>query len=111
MKTAKKIQSRVVGILDAPCNLLIFSLMDGDGIWVVDAGKKCISGNECLAKICIIRGLLFDQSQRQREERKEYIGECPIGTYSSLNEPYHLFCGEAAIENGKVVDDRRSCVY
>ncbi len=40
MKTAKKIQSRVVGILDAPCNLLIFSLMDGDGIWVVDAGKK-----------------------------------------------------------------------
>ncbi|MBI5892518.1 MAG: protein nirF [Deltaproteobacteria bacterium] len=36
----KKIQSRVVGILDAPGNLLIFSLMDADGIWVVDGGKK-----------------------------------------------------------------------
>lgn len=36
----KKIQSRVVGILDAPGNLLIFSLMDADGVWVVDAGKK-----------------------------------------------------------------------
>lgn len=34
------IESRVVGILDAPGNLLIFSLMEGDGIWVVDAGKK-----------------------------------------------------------------------
>ncbi|MBI5681639.1 MAG: protein nirF [Deltaproteobacteria bacterium] len=34
------IESRVVGILDAPGNLLVFSLMEGDGIWVVDAGKK-----------------------------------------------------------------------
>lgn len=36
----KKIQSRVVGLLDAPKNLLIFSLMDGNAIWVVDAGKN-----------------------------------------------------------------------
>lgn len=36
----KKIQSRVVGLLDAPGNLLIFSLMDGGATWVVDAGKK-----------------------------------------------------------------------
>ncbi|MBI5048428.1 MAG: protein nirF [Deltaproteobacteria bacterium] len=36
----KKIAARVVGLVDAPGNLLIFSMMDGDGIWVVDAGKK-----------------------------------------------------------------------
>lgn len=35
-----KMASRVVGLVDAPGNLLIFSLMDGDGTWVVDAGKK-----------------------------------------------------------------------
>lgn len=35
-----KIQSRVVGVLDAPGNLLIFSLMDADSVWVIDAGKK-----------------------------------------------------------------------
>lgn len=32
-------ESRAVGLIDAPGNLLIFSLMDADGIWVVDAGK------------------------------------------------------------------------
>ncbi|MBI3753178.1 MAG: protein nirF [Deltaproteobacteria bacterium] len=36
----KKVQSRVVGLLDAPGNLLIFSLMDGNATWIVDAGKK-----------------------------------------------------------------------
>lgn len=36
----KKISCRVVGLVDAPGNLLIFSLMDSDGAWVVDAGKK-----------------------------------------------------------------------
>lgn len=35
-----KIASRTVGLVDAPGNLLIFSLMDGNGTWVVDAGKK-----------------------------------------------------------------------
>lgn len=35
----RKVESRTVGLLDAPDNLLIFSLMDADGIWVVDAGK------------------------------------------------------------------------
>ena len=32
--------SKVVGLVDAPGNLLIFSLMDSNGIWVIDAGKK-----------------------------------------------------------------------
>lgn len=36
----KESHSRVVGLVDAPGNLLLFSLMDADGIWVVDAGKK-----------------------------------------------------------------------
>jgi protein NirF len=31
--------SRVVGLVDAPGNLLLFGLMDVDGVWVVDAGK------------------------------------------------------------------------
>ncbi|MBI5287137.1 MAG: protein nirF [Deltaproteobacteria bacterium] len=35
----RRLESRVVGLLDAPGNLLIFSLMQGDGVWVVDAGK------------------------------------------------------------------------
>lgn len=35
----KKVECRVVGLLDAPGNLLIFSLMDANGVWVVDAGK------------------------------------------------------------------------
>ncbi len=30
-------ESRTVGLVDAPGNLLIFSLMDADGIWVIDA--------------------------------------------------------------------------
>jgi protein NirF len=37
----KRVPSRTVGMVDAPRNLLIFSLMDVDGIWVVDA-----SGND-----------------------------------------------------------------
>jgi len=32
--------SRVVGLVDAPGNLLIFSLMDSNGLWIVDAGSK-----------------------------------------------------------------------
>lgn len=35
----KRIESRTVGLVDAPGNLLIFGLMDADQIWVVDAGK------------------------------------------------------------------------
>jgi protein NirF len=33
----KQILSRTIGIVDAPGNHLIFSLMDADGIWVLDA--------------------------------------------------------------------------
>lgn len=39
-KDGEKLPSRVVGLVDAPGNLLVFSLMDGNSIWVVDAGKK-----------------------------------------------------------------------
>lgn len=39
-KDGKELPSRVVGLVDAPGNLLIFSLMDANSIWVVDAGKK-----------------------------------------------------------------------
>ncbi len=35
-----KVASRTIGMVDAPGNLLIFSLMDADGIWVVDANKN-----------------------------------------------------------------------
>ncbi|MDH4099581.1 MAG: protein nirF [Nitrospirota bacterium] len=35
----KTMESRVVGVADAPDNLLLFALMDADGIWIVDAGK------------------------------------------------------------------------
>lgn len=31
--------SRVVGLVDAPGNLLIFSLMDNNGLWIIDAGR------------------------------------------------------------------------
>ena len=31
--------SRVAGLVDAPGNLLLFGLMDVDGVWVVDAGQ------------------------------------------------------------------------
>ncbi len=36
----KRVESRVVGLVDAPDNLLIFSLMDADGIWIIDAGRS-----------------------------------------------------------------------
>ena len=36
----KTTTSRVVGLVDAPGNLLIFSLMDSDSIWVVDANNQ-----------------------------------------------------------------------
>lgn len=39
-KDGKELPSRVVGLVDAPGNLLVFSLMDANSIWVVDAGKK-----------------------------------------------------------------------
>ncbi len=39
-KDGKELPSRVVGLVDAPGNLLIFSLMDANSVWVVDAGKK-----------------------------------------------------------------------
>ena len=38
--SGKELPSRVVGIVDAPGNLLVFSLMDANSVWVVDAGKK-----------------------------------------------------------------------
>src|SRR5574337_131010 len=38
--SGKELPSRVVGLVDAPGNLLVFSLMDANSIWVVDAGKK-----------------------------------------------------------------------
>ncbi len=38
--SGKEFPSRVVGLVDAPGNLLLFSLMDANSIWVVDAGKK-----------------------------------------------------------------------
>src|SRR5574337_1775243 len=38
--SGKEVPSRVVGLVDAPGNLLLFSLMDANSIWVVDAGKK-----------------------------------------------------------------------
>ncbi|MBI3392544.1 MAG: protein nirF [Nitrospirae bacterium] len=38
-KEGTTIPSRTVGLVNAPGNLLVFSLMDADGIWVVDAGK------------------------------------------------------------------------
>ena len=38
--SGKESPSRVVGLVDAPGNLLVFSLMDANSIWVVDAGKK-----------------------------------------------------------------------
>ncbi|MDE2060243.1 MAG: protein nirF [candidate division NC10 bacterium] len=38
--SGKGLPSRVVGLVDAPGNLLLFSLMDANSIWVVDAGKK-----------------------------------------------------------------------
>ncbi|CBE69460.1 MAG: protein nirF [Candidatus Methylomirabilis oxygeniifera] len=39
-KGREQLPSRVAGLVDAPGNLLVFSLMDGNSIWVVDAGKK-----------------------------------------------------------------------
>jgi len=39
-KNGSQLPSRVAGLVDAPGNLLIFSLMDANSIWVVDAGKK-----------------------------------------------------------------------
>ncbi len=36
----KPIESRVVGLVDAPGGRLVFSLMDGREIWVVDASRK-----------------------------------------------------------------------
>ncbi len=39
MSDGTRMPSRVAGLVDAPGNLLLFALMDVDGIWVVDAGK------------------------------------------------------------------------
>jgi len=38
--SGKELPSQVAGLVDAPGNLLLFSLMDANSIWVVDAGKK-----------------------------------------------------------------------
>ncbi len=38
--SGKEVPSRVAGLVDAPGNLLVFSLMDANSVWVVDAGKK-----------------------------------------------------------------------
>jgi len=38
--SGEELPSRVVGLVDAPGNLLVFSLMDANSVWVVDAGKK-----------------------------------------------------------------------
>jgi hypothetical protein len=69
-----------------------------------DGGKKCASGSDCEAKICLINNYL----SAQMDERGRYIGACP-GSYIGNPFFYHqVGCGEAQIEDGIIVKDLRS---
>jgi hypothetical protein len=69
-----------------------------------DGGKKCTSGSDCKAKICLIN----NYSPAQKDERGRYIGECPS---SYIGNPFfyrQVGCGEAQIEDGTIVKDLRN---
>jgi len=70
-----------------------------------DAGKLCINGNECEARSCTIERYTKPNTQGK------YQGVCPNGTLGALDEKYFPFCGEATIEDGKIIEDQRFCVY
>jgi len=71
-----------------------------------DGGKPCTSGSECLAGACIITG------DDKPNAEGLYVGHCPYRTlYGKKGDKYPGFCGEAIIENGKIIKDLRSCIY
>lgn len=77
--------------LSGPCCIKNFS----------DGGKQCSRGTDCEAGICTI------DNDTQTAIQNRYAGKCPGGFVGEK-----LRCGEAAIENGKIVKDLRkeTCV-
>ena len=75
-----------------------------------DAGKACESGNECISGKCIIEGGPGGRSEKQKKDdlQKKFIGKC---RRTGLQGKPFLFCGEASIENGRITEDNRSCIY
>lgn len=71
-----------------------------------DGGKSCTSGNECVAKNCVVNGLYFNGKKKPVEN---LVGKCP--NLGPAYGEYSILCGSASIEAGKVVEDMRSCMY
>lgn len=71
-----------------------------------DGGKICTSGSECVSKNCVISGLYYNGENKPMEKLS---GECP--SFGPLDSEYSILCGSAKIEEGKVVEDKRSCMY
>lgn len=71
-----------------------------------DGGKSCTSGNECVAKNCVVDGLYFNDKKKPMEN---LLGKCP--NLGPAYGEYSILCGSASIEAGKVVEDMRSCMY
>ncbi|KKQ91588.1 MAG: hypothetical protein UU16_C0040G0011 [Candidatus Woesebacteria bacterium GW2011_GWA2_40_7] len=71
-----------------------------------DGGKACTSGDECVSNTCFTSGLNFGDEKRPMDN---LVGKCPsIGPAYSEN---ITLCGSAKIEKGKVVEDKRGCIY
>jgi hypothetical protein len=73
-----------------------------------DKGKACAGSKDCLSKLCVIT------YNNQEPTDGKYTGTCVTSVaekdYDSGKTP-EVICGNAAIEEGKIVEDKRTCVY
>lgn len=84
-----------------------------------DAGKTCTNSNDCSANACITeqrRKVNKNDKGLPDTDAATYLGACPQKQFIDFNHtgdsmPYVPICGEATIEEGKIVEDRRLCVY
>lgn len=69
-----------------------------------DAGKVCSGPSDCEANACIVE-------YRGKRITDVTTGQCPRIDSIHVEGKYYPWCGEATIDNGKIVNDRTQCVY
>jgi len=70
-----------------------------------DGGRECAGGRDCSSGICVLKIGLESTSQKAQDR---FVGECRRNFTGSPYEISRPTCSEAALENGKITEDRRN---
>jgi hypothetical protein len=73
-----------------------------------DGGKKCLKGKDCQSGSCFLFESNFMMPPKKHEEEVIW-GECP--KYDFVDHPGLTFCGSAKVDEGKITEDMRGCIY